>query len=308
VRSSNTGTTMRVVQFDNYGPPEVLHIAEADPPVPGAGQLQIRVAAVGVNPADFKWRSGMLRGFVEVQLPHVVGYDVAGTVTTVGEGVTGFTPGERVAATVQRGYAEIAVADASACAKVPESLDLTVAAGIPCPGLTGVQMIEELVRPREGQTVLITGATGGVGRFAVHAALSMGARVVAAVRPSQFDEARKIGAHAVIPLETGGADSFFDHVADTVGGPAVASLCLHVVPGGTICTVSTTPIDPKDLPAEPKFFAYHPDGVRLEKLLKDVSAGLITMPIARKLPLAMATEAHRLVEAGGLGGKVILEP
>jgi NADPH2:quinone reductase len=300
---------MRVVQFDDYGPPEVLHIAEVAAPTPGSGQLQIRVAAAGVNPADFKWRSGMLRELKELQLPHVVGYDVAGTVTALGAGVTAFKPGDRVAASVQHGYAETAVADASACARVPQSVDLIVAAALPCAGLTGVQMIEDLVQPREGQTVLVTGATGAVGRFAVHTALSMGARVVAAVRPSRFDEARKIGAHVVISLEVeSGANLFFDHVADTVGGPAVAALCLRLVPGGTICTVATTPIDPKGLSTAPRFFAFHPDGARLEKILKDLSAGTIAVPIARRLPLASAAEAHRLMEAGGLGGKVILEP
>ena len=301
---------MRVVQFDHYGPPEVLHIADIEAPSPKDGQVQIRVAATSVNPADFKWRSGSLRKFAEPQLPHVVGYDVAGTVTAIGSGVTAFKPGDRVAASLHKsGYAEVAVADVASCAHVPAGFDLATAAALPCAALTGVQMIEDCIKPRKGQTVLVTGATGAVGRFALFAALAAGARVVAAVRPSYFDEARKLGAHDVIALEGGDKPGLsFDHVADTVGGPAVAALCKHAVSDGTICTVSTTPIDPAGLPSAPYFFPYHHDGARLEKLMGDVAAGKITMPIARRLPLASAAEAHRLMEEGGLRGKVILEP
>lgn len=300
---------MRVIQFDKYGPPDVLHLAEADTPIPGSGQLQLRVGAVGVNPADFKWREGMFRERVPLQLPHVVGYDVAGIVSAVGPGVSSIRVSDRIVASVRAGYAEFAIADEKACALVPDSLDLDAAASLPCAALTGVQMIEDAVKPRKGQSVLITGATGGVGRFALHAALALGAHVVAAVRPTYFDEARRLGADEVISLEgASGAKLSFDHVADTVGGPAVAALCRYLAQGGLIITVSTTPIDPSGLSTTPTFFAYHPDGARLGRIIKQVIAGEISMPIARRLPLASAAEAHRLMQTGGLGGKIILKP
>jgi NADPH2:quinone reductase len=300
---------MRVIQFDTYGAPEVLHLAEVDTPNAGSDQIQVRVAAAGVNPADFKWREGMFRERVPLRLPHVVGYDVAGTVNAVGPGVTSFQLRDRVVGSVRSGYAEFAIADEKACAHVPDGFDLATAASLPCAGLTGVQMIEDGVGLRKGQTVLITGATGAVGRFAVHAALALGARVVAAVRPTYFDEARRLGAHEVISLEGGNrAVLSFDHVADTVGGPDVAKLCRYIAPGGSIITVSTTPIDPTGLSAKPTFFAYRTDGARLRQIIEEVAAGDITMPIARRLPLASAAEAHRLMERGGLGGKIILEP
>ncbi len=301
---------MRVIQFNDYGPADVLHLAEIETPTPGPDQLQIRVAASGVNPADFKWREGMFRDTYPVQLPHVVGYDVAGTVTALGSGVTRFKVGDRLVASVKSGYAEFAVASVAACAKVPDGFEFALAAALPCAALTGWQMIEQAVRPSEGQTVLITGATGAVGRVALHAALRLGARVVAAVRPSHFDEARKLGAQEVIPLEGGYAHNpapSFDHVADTVGGPAVAKLCQYLVPHGSIITVSTTPIDPAGLSQTPIFFGYQHDGARLGQIVRDTIAGTITMPVARRLPLASAAEAHRLMEAGGLGGKIILE-
>jgi NADPH2:quinone reductase len=299
---------MRVIQFDQYGPPDVLRLAEAEMPKVGAGQIRVQVVAAGVNPADFKWREGMFRDRVPLQLPHVVGYDVAGTVNSVGPGVTAFRVGDRVVASVRSGYAEFAIAEEKACALVPDGLDLATAASLPCAALTGVQMIEDGVKPRKGQTLLITGATGAVGRFAVHAALALGARVIAAVRPTYFDEARKLGAREVVTLEGDhSAAPAFDHVADTVGGPAVARFCRHLAPGGSIITVSTTPIDPAGLSATPTFFAYRTDGARLERIVKEVVAGDIAMPIARRLPLASAAEAHRLMEIGGLRGKIILE-
>lgn len=300
---------MRVIQFDEYGAPDVLHLAEVDARIPGPGQIQIQVAAIGVNPADFKWRQGMFRDSVPVKLPHVVGYDVAGIVSAVGAGAASFRLQDRVVASVRSGYAEFAIADVKACAGIPDSLDFATAASLPCAALTGVQMIENGVHPRQGQTVMITGATGAVGRFAVHAAVALGTRVVAAVRSTYFDEAKQLGAHEVISLEgVRRADLAFDHVADTVGGPAVAELCRHVVSGGSIITVSTTPVDPTGLMATPTFLAYRTEGARLARILEEVADGKIEMPIARRLPLSAAAEAHRLMERGGLGGKIILEP
>ncbi len=299
---------MRVMQFNEYGGPEVLHLAEADVPLPGAGQIQIQVAAIGVNPADFKWRQGMFRERVTLRLPHVVGYDVAGIVSAIGPGVTSFQVKDRVAATLRAAYAEFAVADTKACARLPQDFDFVTAASLPCAALTGVQMIEEGVSPRQAQTLLLTGATGAVGRFALQAALKLGAHVVAAVRPKYFDEALRLGAHETIDLEDGHPHLCFDHVADTVGGPAVARLCRQLVPGGSIMTVATTAIDPAGLPATPTFFAYRADGSRLERILQQVAAGELEMPIAERLPLTSAAVAHSLMEQGGLRGKIILEP
>lgn len=301
---------MRVIQFSNYGGPEVLQLGEAETPQPGPGQVQIAVAAIGINPADGKWRSGMLSSRVTLEMPHVPGYDVAGVVSAVGTDVTDFKVGDRVTGSLKKGaYAETAVADATACAKLPDSLEFWQAAALPCPALTGVQLIEEGVAPQTGEIVLVTGATGAVGRFALHAALSLGAKVVAAVRPAYFDEARALGAAEVIAMgETPPAGMVFDHVADTVGGPSAAVLCRNLKPEGKLVTVSTTPIDPAGLPVAPKFFGYHADGPRLARIAADVASGKASMPVARRLPLASAEEGQRLVDQGGAGGKVILEP
>jgi NADPH:quinone reductase-like Zn-dependent oxidoreductase len=303
---------MRVVQFDDYGAADALHIAEAEIPRPGAGELLIEVHAIGVNPADSKWREGMFRDFMPIALPHVPGYEVAGIVKAVGDGVTLFAPGDRVATllgnTTHGGYAEYVLADAAASAQMPAGLSFELAAGVPVAGLTGAQMIEEHIRPAAGETVLITGAVGAVGRFAVHAALALGARVIAAVRPGQADEARAAGAHEVIALGGDSGGIVFDHVGDTVGGPAVAALCRQMRPGGRICTAATDPIDPTGLPATPEFMFLHQDGPRLAGLLNGLASGALGFPVARAMPLAAAGEAQTLVRNGGIGGKIVLIP
>lgn len=304
---------MRAMVFDRYGGPEVLHPAEVPEPAAGAGQLLVEVAACAVNPADHKWRAGMFASLVPVSMPHILGYDIAGTVRALGAGVTQFAVGDRVAAMLnpvtKGGYAPRVAVDAAAAAKLPDGLDFARAAALPCAGLTGSQIIDEAIRPAAGQLLLITGATGAVGLAGLYSAIRRGVRVVAAVRRRYADAARAAGATSVVIL---GAEDWrgppFDHVFDTVGGEAVARLCLHLKAGGRLVTAATTPIDSTGLPVAPRFFAVHPDGARLRQLLEDVAAKRLPISIARRMPLERAAEAQQLVEAGGLAGKVVLEP
>lgn len=282
-------------------------------PEPGEGEVRVKVAAAAVNPADYKWRGGMFRDFVPVPLPHTLGYDIAGTIDAIGAGVQGFKIGDRVFAMLdpfsKGGYAEYAIAHLEWLAQVPADLDLDTAASLPTAALTGLQMIEEHVRPEPGQTVLITGAVGAVGRFAVYAANQLGARVVAAVRASQRDLALSLGvAEAIVLGEAAPEGARFDHVADTVGGDDVAALCSLLNPGGRILTAATTPINPEGLTATPTFFAVHPDGAGLARVGDLVARGTVAVAATRGLPLSEAAQAHQLVEAGGLGEKVILHP
>ena len=304
---------MRAIVFDDYGPPDVLQLREVAVPSPMADEILIRIAAAAVNPADVKWRAGMFRDYAPIGFPHILGYDVAGTVESVGAGVTSFAPGDRVDAMLdpmsKGGYAEYVAIAADAAARIPANLEFSTAAAIPCAGLTGVQIMEESIQLKPGETVLITGATGAVGRLGVFAAGRLGGRVVAAVRASHAAEARALGAAEVVILgEEDWTGAPFDHVFDTVGGPAVARLCRHLAPGGRIRTAATTPIDPEGLSTMPLFVPVHQDGKRLRELAEDVAAGRIPVPIARRMPLEAAVDAHQLLEAGGLGGKIILEP
>jgi NADPH2:quinone reductase len=304
---------MQAVQFCEYGPSSVLKNVEIECAPVGPNEVRIRINAAGVNPADVKWRAGMFREFMPLALPCVPGYDVAGTVEAVGPGVTHLSIGEPVAAMLDSytmgAYAQQVVVSAYRVARLPSELDLVTAAALPTAGLTGLQLIEDHIRPKRGQTILVTGATGAVGRFAMFAALHMNVRVVAAVRASQIDSALAVGADAAFIL---GSDSWsgapFDHIVDTVGGAEVAKLCIHLAPGGRIRTVATTPIETQGLSELPELVIVRPDSDRLAQLARDVLAGYVEVPISHRLPLQEAALAHDWVENGGLGGKIVLLP
>lgn len=306
-----TAETMRAIVFDGYGDASVLREARLPCPVPQPGQMLVRVRAVGVNPADGKWRSGMFARTRPLQFPQVPGYDVAGEVVHSEDAA--MPPGTRVAAMldalVQGAYAEYAAVAPRSAAPIPDTLSFETAAALPTPGLTGVQLIEEQLDVQPGETVLLTGATGAVGRFALHAARARGARVVAAVRAKHVDTAIALGAAQAIVLgEQAWTGAPFDHVADTVGGALVADLCRQVRPSGRIRTVSTTPIPAEGLPCTPGFFGVHADADRLARLAQAAGAGALDVAIAARFPLAQAADAQRLVDAGSGGGKVVLIP
>lgn len=302
---------MKVVEFSRYGGPDVLEVADASLPCPGPRDVRIKVVAAGVNPADYKWRKGMFSEMAPISFPHILGYDVAGIIDALGDQVAEFQLGQRVVAMLdpfnKGGYAEYAVADAGAVAKVPDMLDLDRAAALPTPGLTGTQLISEHVRPSPGQTVLITGAVGAVGRFAMHQALQSGARVIAAVREDQLDTALELGAaHAIV---LGAKTSIaFDHVADTVGGEDVAALCCGLSATARIMTVATARISPDGLAATPTFVAVHADGAGLATTCQLVAEGVVAITPVQTMPLAQAAAAHRLLEAGSLRTKIVLHP
>lgn len=300
---------MRAIVINGYGGPEVLESAELSRPVPGPGEVLVRVRAVAVNPADGKWRAGMFASFMPVGFPHILGYDVAGEVA----GGEGFAEGARVFGMLdpqtKGGYAEYVVVSAGQLAAIPDGMDFPTAAAIPTAGLTGTQMVEKGLDVQPGTRLLITGAAGAVGRFAVHAAKARGAHVIAAVRDSQREAALALGADETVVLggkEWGGQP--FDHVLDTVGGADVGRLCRHLAPGGRILTAATTPIEVEGLAAAPEFFAVQPNGADAARLAEAVAAGKVEVPIARVLPLSEAAEGQRLVDRGGTGGKIILTP
>ncbi|WP_016744552.1 NADP-dependent oxidoreductase [Rhizorhabdus wittichii] len=301
--------TMRAVAIRGHGGPEVLEFGTWPHPMPKPGEAVVAIRAAAVNPADGKWRAGMFAGFAPVSFPHILGYDVAGVVV----GGAGLTPGTRVAAMLdpftKGGYADYVAVAADRLVAIPDGLSFEVAAAVPTAGLTGAQLIERAVDARPGQFVLLTGAVGAVGRFALDAARRRGVEVVAAVRGTRKDEALALGAAQAIALgEEDWRGPSFDHVVDTVGGDAVAALCRHLRPGGRIATAATTPIDPQGLAATPEFYAVVADTERLGRLLDAVAKGEIAVPIARVMPLEEAAEAQRLTDAGGTGGKIILTP
>lgn len=300
---------MKAIVINRHGGPEVLEAVEMALPTLQPGEVLVRVVAAAVNPADYKWRAGLFAAFMPVSFPHVLGYDVAGEVV---EGA-GFSPGTRVFGMLdplrKGGYAEYVATSAAFLAPMPDELDFPTAAAIPTAGLTGLQMVERGTDVQPGQTILVTGATGAVGRFALHAAKARGAHVVAAVRAAHCDAARALGADAVVALgEEDWRGEAFDHILDTVGGDAVGRLCRHLKTGGRILTAATNPIPDAELAVSPAFFAVTPDGGDTARLGAMVAAGIVPVPVAQILPLDQAGRAQILVEQGGQGGKIILTP
>lgn len=185
---------MLAVVINRYGGPDVLEMAEVAKPQAVPGQVLIAVRAAAVNPADGKWRSGMFEQVVPLAMPHVLGYDVAGTI----EEGAGFAKGTRVVAMLnpvtKGGYAEYATVNADDVAPIPSAMSFETAAALPTASLTGLQLVESVIDVQAAQRILITGALGAVGRIAVFAALERGAEVIAGVRDSHVAAAIAAGA------------------------------------------------------------------------------------------------------------------
>src|ERR1700687_1514255 len=191
---------MKAVVVHQYGGPEVLKFEDYPDPAPGPGEVLGRGAATSVNPIDYKRRAGLTKDFYPIQFPGLIGVDIAGTVVKVGPGVEGFSAGDQVFAMAADTYAELCVVKAAILAKVPEGLDLIQAAALPLVTTTGNELISA-IGIKAGQTVLVAGAAGNVGRSAVFTAKQRGATVIAGVLKRQMDESKTIGADHVVATD-----------------------------------------------------------------------------------------------------------
>jgi NADPH:quinone reductase-like Zn-dependent oxidoreductase len=256
-----------------------------------------------------KIRSGASAKKFPVNFPAILGYDFAGTVKSLGEGVSGFAVGERVFGRTSNCYAELTTVKAEELAKVPEGLDLTIAGGIGVATTTADQLIQEAVKPQKGETILLTGALGSVGRIALYSAIEAGAKVIAGVRLSQIDEAIAQGATAAIDIDDASDLSnlgLVDAVADTVGGALSAKLLGHIKPGGTYGSITGPPQDAALHPTiKVHSFSSQPDAKAMRHYAEAIRDGKLTFPIDLLLPLSNAAEAHTKAEKGGIG-KIVL--
>jgi NADPH:quinone reductase-like Zn-dependent oxidoreductase len=298
---------MRAVILPAYGSAAALVVGDMPEPSPGPGEIKVRVAAAGLNPIDWKQRSGLFHKYMPLQLPTILGRDVSGEVVALGEGVTSPAIGARVCGLTWRTYAEYVVAPVSAWAELPAGMDLVDAAALPLALLTGAQLVDA-ADLREGDKVLVTGATGAVGRVAVYLAKTRGATVYAGVRARHAAEAANLGAHAVIALDDARQLEKvpqLDALADTVGGETTQALLPRLKTGGRIGSIVGEPPGAKERGLVARAFFTVADAPRLTALVAEVAAGKLTIPIARRMPLAEAAQAHAVAELGG-GGKVLL--
>jgi NADPH:quinone reductase-like Zn-dependent oxidoreductase len=299
---------MKAVVLQGFGGVEQLRYEDVRKPRLKPGEVLVKVAAAGINPADIKTRRGQMGVKFTLQPRMILGYDLAGEVVDPGDGAGGFGPGDRVMGIVARAYAEFAAAPAKVLTKIPDGIETENAAALPLALTTGAQLVESGVRPIAGETLLVTGALGSVGRTAVYVARKHGMKVIAGVRAKQREEALALGIERAIALdheESIASLGKVDAIADTVGGSVIEKLLPYIRHAGVLATVTGKPggADGKDFEVREVWAS--PDPERLHQLAEAVAHGEFAIPIAKKLKLSEVREAQMLAERGGIG-KVLL--
>ena len=311
---------MRAVVIRAFGGPEVLEMADVPVPAVGARQVRIRVEAATVNPVDLATRSGALAaaGMLPERDQIGIGWDVAGVVEETGPEVTGIVPGQRVVGLSDRldvplgTQADQVVLDADAVARAPEGVSPERAATLPLNGLTAVQALDRLGLP-DGGTLLVTGAAGAVGGFAVQLAAARGHRVVAVAGAEDEALVRALGAELFVPrtarlgeavraLVPGGVDGAID--AAVTGAAALDA----VRTGGSFAALVAGGAPPALRNIRVFSHWIYADGARLADLVALAEAGALTLRVAETLPLDQVAAAHRRLAKGGLRGRIVLLP
>jgi NADPH:quinone reductase-like Zn-dependent oxidoreductase len=309
---------MKTVRYHHYGDPTVLRYEDVDLPAPAAGQVLIRVAGSTFNPIDAALRAGYLRNVFPLQLPHTPGIDVSGVIAALGEGVNGFKVGEPVVAllpgTENGSAAEYVIAPHEILARAPTRVALADSAALPSSGLSAWQALFELAGLEAGQQLLIHGAGGGVGGFAVQLAKRAGAYVIATARARNTETVRSQGADEVI-------DYTARKLADAVEGPLDAVLSLVTAPeaemaalaplvasGGVIVTTaSAAPGDPSRDVRSGSLFV-RSDASQLAALVASVEAGDLHLNVTAEYPLSDLVHVHELGQNRRFSGKVVIRP
>lgn len=304
---------MRVITQKTVGDVSVLEVAEVAKPVPGPGQVLVKVGAAAVNPVDTYVRAGVFPALGEP--PFTLGWDVAGTVEQAGEGVRGFAAGDEVYGLLTfpgtgGGYAEYAVVNASDLARRPSWLTVEQAGALPMVALTAWQSLVGRGGVSAGQRVLVHAAAGGVGHVAVQIAKARGAHVIGTASAAKHDFLRSLGVDEVIDYRNADFTEIepVDVVLDAIGGEYAERSAKVLGPGGVL--VSIIPLNPGfdvDRAAEL--------GIRFELFADLVASGadLAALPqlkvqLDHVVPLADVAKAHELVESGRTTGKVVLVP
>ncbi|WP_372442845.1 NADP-dependent oxidoreductase [Actinomadura barringtoniae] len=297
---------MKAARFSRFGGPEVLEIVDLPDPHPGPGEVRIAVRAAGVNPSDWKKRQGLM----DPELPQTLGYEAAGVVDELGEGVTDTAVGDRVFGFSTEGAAQAELAVLSYYAPIPPSLDFPAAAALPAAVETATRALDQL-GVQNGATALINGASGGVGSAAVQLAVERGARVIGTASPANHDYVRTLGAE---PVAYG--EGLLDRVRSVA--PNGVDLALDVAGSGVLPELIDLTGSPDHVITVADFAGAQEHGVRFSRgdsgrALHSISeigdlieSGRFSLPVAQTFPLAQIAEAHRLSEQGHARGKLVL--
>lgn len=300
---------MRAALLPSYGDADQFRVEQIPTPTAAPGEIVIRVAAAAVNPFDLILRQGFMAQFIPLPLPAVLGSDAAGTVVTLGAGVTTLRIGDRVIADLPhngRGaHAEFAAVPAAAVVPLPDNLSFEQGATLPKAGLMGRQAVQALeVRP--GSRVLVSGALGAVGRAAVQYLKEVGAVPVAGVRPVRLEEARRIAGEA-IDIGARPSTATFDLAISTAAAVA-ANLLAHIRPGGKVASIVRMPEGTTVPEGVTIIELYHrTDAAMMADVAAAASRGSLHIPVARVFTLEQLGDAH-LAVAAGAAGKVLVKP
>lgn len=315
---------MKAAVIDGYGGRERLEVREIPRPEPGVGQILIRVRAASVNPIDWKLRGGGYRLVMPASFPLVLGFDAAGVVEAVGPEVDRFEPGDRVYAYLDNrhggAYAEYALAGQAVTAEMPASLSFEEAAALPLAATTALLALRDKGGITAGDEVLINGASGGVGHFAVQIASLFGARVTAVASERHRDFLFELGAHRFLDYRQGDfLDEDFDYriIFDVVGNRSYAECDPVLADGGVYVTTQFSPaILLSNLKTQAsglfgetrrsRYIVVHPDGESLDDLSRWVEQGKLRPVVDRVFSLEEIRQAHEASESGHTRGKVVV--
>jgi NADPH:quinone reductase-like Zn-dependent oxidoreductase len=303
---------VKAIVFNEYGGPEVLQYSDVDDLSAGPGEIVVDVHAASINGVDARTRRG---GIYKAHFPHILGRDFSGIVSAVGPGVSDIIIGDAVFGVLDQGkdgtYAEKLVTRAELVVEKPRWLSHVEAAAIALTGITALWALEDTAHVQPGETVLIHGAAGGVGSFAVQLARHLGAKVIATASSANQHYVLGLGAHQVIDYS---AEDFrlvappCDVVFDTVGGETQIKSYEVLKPSGRLVWIASAPLD--FVPSRKDIRLERPDVRRdrahLKRVLDLLEVGAVSSPMVQTFPLREAAEAHRMAEKRHVNGKLVL--
>jgi NADPH:quinone reductase-like Zn-dependent oxidoreductase len=298
---------MKAVRLHAYGGVDQFKLEDVPVPIARAGEVVIRVAMSGLNPVDLYVRQGFTAQLFPMELPGIIGVDAAGTVTSLGSGVSGFAVGDRVIAHLpingKGAHAEFAVVPVAGLARLPANVSFADGATLPLAGLTGREAVDALA-VKLGDRVLVSGALGAVGRAAVQYLKELGAQPVAGVRANRLAEAEALFGKAV-DIDRAPDSPGFDY-AVSAAGPVAANVVRFVKDGGKVASLVQTPkeANPGGRVTIIQIMA-HDDPALLQKIADAAGRGELTIPIAQTFPLSELAKAHQAL-AGNPRGKIVV--
>ncbi len=300
---------MKAIRIHRYGDPGVMQLETVPIPELHSGELLVRVVVAGINPLDWKLRSGSLAGAMPRALPYTPGFDASGIVVAMAGDVRGFELEDEVCFYTASGgtYAEYVVVAASDVARMPTGMSFIEAAALPIPAQAAWSALVDAANLQAGQRVLIHGAAGAVGSLAVQLAKQLGAEVIAAASGTGLSRVERLGADRVVDYDrefVGETVRGVDVVLDTLGGPIQDASWATLRPGGILLATAVPPPPGRDAAAgvRSQFVVTRARGAVLAQLLRYK----LSLPVARTLSLPDAEQAHRLGEQGQAGGKMVL--